>query len=347
MQQGERRFVLKNEYLLVHIGGTLPDGFLKQVGVTCQRHTGEQPQRIPNAAPSETTPAVRYAFIARALIQAFFWVSMLGLLLLAAYGARYYGLRPSARVTSPLHHALRPAGRVGHGVGIAATAVMLLNFFYSARKRTRRLRGFGVLSDWLDLHMLIGTVTPAFIAFHAAFQANNALAAWTAAALAVVVGTGMFGRFLYTWVPTEGDAPADMADLLSQWEQLRRDLEGYAQNVTVSNEYQHLSSEFYNPPARDMSLARGALALCRDIARLNGALWRLHRHFPSRAAARAFATRARRLVRLRLQVGGYNRLRRLLRAWQICHIVLSVLLVVVITAHIGVALYLGYGWVFF
>jgi hypothetical protein len=53
------------------------------------------------------------------------------------------------------------------------------------------------------------------------------------------------------------------------------------------------------------------------------------------------------LFLLRRQVGFYVGLKRLLATWRAFHAVLAVLLVLMIVAHIGVALYLGYGWILF
>ena len=50
-----------------------------------------------------------------------------------------------------------------------------------------------------------------------------------------------------------------------------------------------------------------------------------------------------RLRRLRFQIAFYGGLRNLLRNWRVMHASLAVFLVFVMTVHIGVSLYLGYG----
>jgi hypothetical protein len=47
--------------------------------------------------------------------------------------------------------------------------------------------------------------------------------------------------------------------------------------------------------------------------------------------------------RLRIQIGFYRSLKRLLGGWRVFHASLAVFLVVAIAAHIGLSLYLGYG----
>jgi hypothetical protein len=49
---------------------------------------------------------------------------------------------------------------------------------------------------------------------------------------------------------------------------------------------------------------------------------------------------------LQAQVGFFRALKRLMSVWRVFHVVLAVCLVVMIAAHIGVSLFLGYQWIF-
>src|SRR5207253_5135912 len=140
-------------------------------------------------------------------------------------GWSYYPLSHSAHLSSPLHQTLRPAGRWGHGVGIVATAFMMLNFLYLVRKRSRLLAGKGSIRGWLDFHMFVGFMSPLVIAFHSAFQSNNQLATGTAAALLIVVLTGIIGRFIYGLIPSAGGKALQISDVLGRWERLRARLQ--------------------------------------------------------------------------------------------------------------------------
>src|SRR5207253_3099457 len=127
----------------------------------------------------------------------YFLTGTLILTWLTLKGWSYYLLSHTDRMASPVHEMLRPAGRWGHGVGIVATLFMMSNFLYPVRKRAKFLSGKGSIRGWLDFHMFVGFMSPLVIAFHAAFQSNNQLATGTAAALLVVVLTGIIGRFIY------------------------------------------------------------------------------------------------------------------------------------------------------
>jgi dihydropyrimidine dehydrogenase (NAD+) subunit PreT len=54
-----------------------------------------------------------------------------------------------------------------------------------------------------------------------------------------------------------------------------------------------------------------------------------------------------RLQRLRLEVRFYRNLKALLSGWRLLHAGLATFLVIIIAGHIGLSLYLGFGWIFF
>jgi dihydropyrimidine dehydrogenase (NAD+) subunit PreT len=71
----------------------------------------------------------------------------------------------------------------------------------------------------------------------------------------------------------------------------------------------------------------------------------VRRMFPSREDYLEFREDLFRLLRLRTQVGFYQSLKRLLSGWRVFHALLAIFLVVMIAIHIGISLYLGYGWI--
>jgi hypothetical protein len=182
-------------------------------------------------------------------------------------------------------------------------------------------------------------MSPLVIAFHAAFQANNQLAAGTYSALGVVVGTGIVGRYIYGLVPAHGDRAEELEDLSGNFERLRA---------------------FAAPELAGISGGAALLARITSPVR-SGSFLALFLRFPFEVAAtrlRLFILRRRllhphvypdlrsallKLTRLRWQLRFYGSLKRLLRGWRLFHATLAVFLVLALTAHIGVSLYLGYG----
>jgi len=333
--------VLRNDYVIVNVGGELPLEFLSRLKISLERHFGEEakkPKRASDPAPGEkersAAPRASHLFylVTAALILG--WLTL--------HGWDYYLLSHKARLASPLHESLRPAGRWGHGVGIVATAFMFLNFLYALRKRSRLLSRAGSLRAWLDFHMFVGFMSPLVIAFHAAFQSNNLLATGTAGALLVVVLTGIVGRFFYGLVPRDGGKAMELSAVTWRWEQLRARL----QPIIESSDDPALLERMFEvaaQPARRGSLLLFFLGLPFSALVLRLRLLRARFHF-QRAAHREFSAGAVQLARLRAQIGFYQSFKRLLSGWRVFHASLAGFLVVAIAAHIAVSVYLGYVW---
>ena len=334
--------VLRNDYVIVNIGGELPLEFLSKLQVSLEKHFGEElkkPARTARAGPARTEEA------APARRGGHFFYLVTGALILgwlAVHGWDYYLLSRAARLASPLHETLRPAGRWGHGVGIVATAFMLLNFLYPVRKRSRLLSGVGSIRGWLDFHMFVGFMSPLVIAFHAAFQSNNMLATGTAGALLIVVLTGIIGRFIYGLVPSDGGKALELSEVNARWERLRNRLQPM---IDASDDPALLHRMFdaaARPPRRGSLLAYLlSLPFAAVLLRLRLLRARLHLDRP---AYREFRAGAVLLARLRVQIGFYKSFKKLLSGWRLFHASLAGFLVIAIAAHIAVSVYLGYVW---
>ncbi|HWE26324.1 MAG TPA: pyridine nucleotide-disulfide oxidoreductase, partial [Myxococcales bacterium] len=337
--------VLRNDFVIVSIGGELPLGFLSKCGISLKKHFEEEKAKPTNRGVSigrrglamEDPEAERRRWFHRMYIA----TGALILAWLTIKGWDYYTLSRIERLHSPLHANLRPAGAWGHGVGIVATAFMMLNFLYPVRKRSRAMSGVGSIRGWLDFHMFVGFMSPLVIAYHAAFQSNNQLATGTAAALLIVVLTGIFGRFIYGLVPSSGGKDVELADLLGRWERLKSRLEPL---IGDSDDPEMLTRIFASAatPARRGSLLGFLLRLpfAAIWARLR--LLRARAHFDDHEVYADFREGYFRLHRIRTQISFFQALKRLMRTWRMFHASLAGFLVVAIAAHIAVSLYLGY-----
>ena len=342
---GDSPMVLENDYVIASIGGELPLEFLNKAGVTLKKHFGEElggaeakAKRGSAARAVERRKSHRMRWLYIAL-----GAAILGWLTIEGWD--YYWLPHALRLRSPLHASLKSSGPWGHGIGIIATLVMMSNFIYPARKRLRSLSGVGRISDWLDFHTFVGFMSPLVIAFHAAFQSNNLLASCTAAALGVVVFTGIVGRYIYGLVPSAAGKVVQVADLLGKWERLRDRMRPL---VDASDDPELLHSMFDQAatPAKGGSvialLARTPFVRVRDRVRM----FRARFHFEDKADFAEFERGYRGLEQMRVQVAFYDGLKRLMRGWRLFHTALAVFLVVTISAHILVSVYFGYRWIF-
>ena len=341
---GARR-QLRNDFVIVNIGGELPLEFLARLRISLEKHFGEELKK-PRRAATDGAGVAREKEERRARRRAHVFYLATGLLILGwlmLQGWSYYPLSKAERLASALHEALRPAGPVGHGIGIIATAFMLSNFLYPVRKRTRVLAGVGQIRSWLDFHMFVGFMSPLVIAFHAAFQSNNQLATGTAAALLIVVLTGIIGRFIYGLVPSAGGKALEIAEVTGRWERLRARLQPMLEN---SDDPALLGRLFESAaqPVRPGSLLRMLATFPASAIGTRARLARARSHFPDKGDYAELRDGYLELSRLRMQVTFYQSLKNLLHGWRLFHASLAGFLVIAIAAHIAVSIYLGYVW---
>jgi len=339
---GGRAVRIPNDDVLVHIGGEVPTEFLRKVGVEMRRYHGERlgVREGQGEGELEEERVERRRLRRTALLYALLGAAVVALLAWKGWG--YYRLGTLQRLRSPLHKALRPAGSWGHGVGIAATAFMLSNFLYAVRKRSRRLTGVWNIKDWLNFHVFVGFMSPLVIVFHAAFRFNNALATSTAAALWVVVATGIVGRFIYGLVPGTGGKEEEMAMVAARFERIRSQVEPMLAGARDRRPLEALMAlATAEGPRR--SLVGALVRLPAASLALRWRLRRVRRLLPEGKSYPRFRAAVLRLRRLRFQIAFYGGLRRLLRGWRVVHASLAGFLVFAIAVHIAVSLYLGYG----
>jgi hypothetical protein len=342
---GARTSILDTN-VVVSIGGELPLEFLAKCGVALRRYHGEAPGETRDGEAKEwrrkeesahDRTARRWRLLRRVALA----VAGVGVFVALAWvGRDYYLLDRLARRESPLHPSLKSAGSWGHGVGIAATLFMCSNFLYAARKRWKSLDGLGGIRTWLDFHVFVGTMSPAVIAFHAAFQARNLLAMATAGSLAVVFLTGVIGRFIYSVVPADGGKAIELEDLLARLERLRDQMGPlFAEAGAGARAIQ----DRLLAPVTAGSMLFLFLVGPFEALTLRLRLRALRRRFADRAHYRELAAAVIPADRLRWQIRFYASLKKLLRGWRTFHATLAVFLVLAMALHIGVSLYLGYG----
>ena len=344
LEQKEKPFVLGNDYVLVLIGGELPAEFLKKNGIDMRRFQGEtmaihlDANRKGSGRDDQPTRRRR-----RRVQLAYAAAGALVLAFPLLKGWDYYFLPPLERLHSPLHGALKPTGAWGHGVGVAATAFMLSNFLYAARKRWGVLRWCGAIRSWLDFHVFVGFMSPLVILFHAAFRSNNLLATGTSMALGIVMLSGIIGRFIYGMVPSVQGRALELDELAARFKRLRE----RARPVMAESRNPARLEVVFALATREIPggwLPGLALRVPASALRLRFRVWRVRRFIPDAERRARFRDSLVRMNRIRFQIAFFDGLRNLLRTWRVLHASLAGFLVLAIAAHIAVSLFLGYGW---
>lgn len=340
--------VLKNDVVIVSAGGEMPTAFLNAVGVSIKRYTGqEKGAAAPAAGEKPKVGAPSKAEVeARTRRRMSIGLFALGGAILSALflvGGDYYLLPFVERRQEVVHEMLRPAGLWGHTVGVVATVMMLATFLYPLRKRVRALKGSATIRSWLTMHMFVGVMSPLIVAFHAAFLMNNLLAVWTWAALTVVVGTGVFGRFLFGFVPAQAGKVLELSEVRTRLKVLEKQLEPRLQEATNSEFVRGLFDRVNGPPKK-VPFVKLVLDAAATDRRLRGEIDRARPYFPHDGHAFAsFRDGIVEIARGRVQEAFYGSLKRFFRGWLVIHVVLAVFMVILIGAHVGVSLWLGFG----
>ncbi len=336
---------LKNDYVIACLGGEPPTEFLKTNGVSMQRLHGEQLGAKARGGKPTAKLEAELTF-QRRLAFGLFTLGAIIVALLFVIGEDYYRVPLALRVKHPANAFLKPAGPWGHGVGIVATLFMLSNFLYALRKRWERLKGFSSIRNWLTFHQFVGFMSPLVIAFHAAFQSNNLLASSTAISLGIVVLTGVVGRFFFAIVPSGEGKQNELGELTKRYDRLKTRAEVELEDTTTDTfRVAEVLSHVTKPP-KDRSLLTFLFHVPMMRLKDELDLRRVSHAFKSDTEFKEFRANFAKLRVMQVQVTFFRALRRLMSVWRVLHVVLAICLVVMITAHIGFSLFLGYKWIF-
>jgi hypothetical protein len=257
-------------------------------------------------------------------------------------GWSFYQLDLDDRVEHPDYKNLRPGGFWGHGLGFVGAFLILLNLLYLARRK--HLFTFGSMRTWLDVHVFTGLLGAALVAFHSAFQLRASIARISAISLAVVVVTGIIGRFLHILVGSaqKKSLPDAILALEAKVPGLGKVVGAAADELPptiLPADASHLrclgTIPRWRKEARDRADAvRIAAANHKQVISAVGAEARELQGLIYRAS-RAAAADVRAIMRLAL-----------LRSWKSLHRLFAILMIVAVAVHVGVAWHFGYRWIF-
>ncbi len=221
--------------------------------------------------------------------------------------------------------------------GYVGTALMVLSMAYLLQRRFGWFKRTATNQFWLDVHIMTGIVGPMFIVLHSAMRLTTwvSIPFWS---MVAVVGSGLIGRYLYTFVPSISNKN-DFAIL-----QGRRAITELAKDHPAAGNlaYEILDVETqHSERTWNFGLVRLlAWVMADEIRRWwkRGSYRRRLRSVAPRAIARQIARRIDRVVFLERRNDLAPRGKALLRSWKKVHIPFSVVLLVTMLVHIAIAL---------
>ncbi len=277
----------------------------------------------------------------KALFVAYAVVAGLYLYVLAAGWSFYVAPLPS-RAHHPGYWTFKPGGSVGHVLGLAGSACLILLLGYSLRKRMRRLRRLGPVTRWLDLHIFLGLVGPLLIVLHSTFRVSGlvALSFWS---MVLVALSGVLGRYLYLQIPRARNGEALT---LAETERLDRALSQRLREEFRLDEDALKRLEQISTPRVGAGFGAFVLYLTTDYFQRSRALRRFarqSRHLPHPLVKRFVGlVRLKNATHRRLVL--WDRFHELFHYWYVIHKPFAVVMYLFMFVHIAVTLALGYGW---
>jgi hypothetical protein len=259
--------------------------------------------------------------------------------LVALNGRQYYATPLAVRGYAQGHRLLRPSGAVGQTFGLVGALMMLMPFFYMLRKRVKVLKSAGTLRGWLEAHLFCGVVGPVLVTYHTSFKFNGIVSAayWS---MVIVVLSGFIGRYLYVRIPRSiRGHELTGAELDARAEELRVEL---AETLTSPAAFARLDAFERDLRARRPSfldLFIGEIGLATRLRSLDRDLERAGLSLAARETAQSLARERSILLRRLVYL---QRTKQLFELWHVFHLPLVYLMLVIVVAHVGITLYMGY-----
>jgi hypothetical protein len=276
-------------------------------------------------------------------------------LVIGGYGLNYYTLSAADRPFSPKHQALRPSGPLGIKLGTFGVFLFFLIYLYPLRNKWGWLARQGHSRHWLDFHVVLGTLAPVIVAFHATFKFGNVagMAFWSMLAVTL---SGFVGRYLYAQIPRHlNAAELTMKEMAEIEESMRRELA--AQNLSFGKRMEKL---YDLPTPQDVNRLPMLIALIYmiridlrrpfrvSLLRLQSAgfgawLGSLFGFVRTRDAKLEHAISvAQKQAKLCKRILFLSRTEQVFHLWHVVHRPFSYAFAILALIHIGLALYMGY-----
>jgi predicted membrane channel-forming protein YqfA (hemolysin III family) len=232
---------------------------------------------------------------------------------------------------------------LGLAYGGLALAAILALLWFGVRKRSYKST-WGRLETWLHVHVYLGLLSVVVVLFHTGFRFADRVAVAAFAVLVAVVVSGLVGAIFYTSMPrrlTAIDSDLTAAQISEQLNQLARAMARLAsgRSAALQRVYEGLLAE-----ARPARLA-GWRVLARARRRRRGdepAAWaaEVGRVRPAEQEdLRQLLVLYRQHQELHARLAAQQRYRNLLDVWLWVHLPLSLVLLVLVAAHVAGALF--------
>ena len=275
------------------------------------------------------------------------FIGLMAALAVGIHGLEYYVTPLSERAFRPDYKDLKPSGTYSHGLGIiGATMIIVGVTTYSSRKRIRAFWSAGKLSSWLEFHIFLCLLGPVLVVYHTTFKAGGiaAISLWT---MLSVAASGIVGRFLYVLIPRNVKGSELSSEQINQefdriGQSLRESEIGSSLIKMVDSQFASIKrpSTIWETISTLVHLVRVKNQVRHSTNRL---LAQSHiPHHTARTISKAVSMRAS-LIQRSI---GLRQVEKLFYYWHAIHLPFTAMMFITLAVHVGVALWLGYRWIF-
>jgi hypothetical protein len=238
---------------------------------------------------------------------------------------------------------------LGYALGIAGGVLMLSQYLYPLRKKLKWLRNWGRIAIWFKAHMVVGIIGPLLILYHANFGLGSINSNVALAAMALVVFSGLVGRYIFTKINQRlHGRVVTLEELKKASEQARNDMR---QDIVMDSS---IVESLKNHEIEMLAVARSWWFIFPQLALLGSRTrlmrWRLKRRLAreikahaqqqkwSKKELRQHIRAGKRLISAYVisvrRVAEYRIYQRIFSLWHVLHIPLFVMLVSSAVVHV-------------
>lgn len=231
------------------------------------------------------------------------------------FGYTFYNMDITERFYHPMYQLLKPSGMIGHGLGYIGTFLIIAGIsIYMLRKRFRYFHRWGSLHNWLNFHIFLCAWGSVMVLYHTSFKFGGIIAIgfWS---LAVVVLSGIAGRFLYLRIPkTIEGRELTIREIENELLMLQQQINAETGTELINQliDYKNLKNATHSLTASGKQKIRKKLAKYRFLS-----------------------SRIKRL----------DQMKRIFRYWHVIHLPFALIMLIIMAIHVGVVIYFGYLWI--
>lgn len=231
---------------------------------------------------------------------------------------------------------INPEQGFGYALGIVGGSCMIILLAYPVRKRTRtRTRALGSVGFWFRFHMLLGLLGPLAILYHARFSWGALNSAVALAAMIIVAGSGLIGRFFYSRVHRGySDRKLEIRTLEVDMDKMLSVIGSHQDlRTTMLAQLKPFEQRAVSAGANFWSSARSVIILGWDTRRAERSV-KLSLNLPASGSAEIVRTSIQEYFKAVRRAAEFAFYDRLLRLWHLFHLPLFFLLVAAAILHI-------------